>query len=134
MMSRIKTVTLTLVLALVGFASLTLPVRVGAVDVTSKVCETADNKPAVCKDANSAKTTDPVFGSQGVVTRGVRIFLIVVGIIAIFVILINAVKMITSDGNSDSFSKARNGLIYAAIGLVIILTAQAIISLIVRKV
>mgnify|MGYP003598203309 CR=1 FL=1 len=129
----LQTFLLSLVM-LSGFLCLAPAGLVHAEDVTTDFCSKAGNKPVICKDAQSATKTDPVFGESGVVTRGIRIFLIIIGIISIFVILVNAVRMITSDGNADSFNSARNGLIYAAIGLVVVVSAQAIVSLLVRKV
>jgi hypothetical protein len=116
-----------------GFA-FAIPVPALAVDVTGDVCSVADGRPAICGDAEKAQSSDPAFGPQGVVTRGIRIFLTIVGITTIFVMIINGVRMITANGSSDSFNRARDGIIYASIGLVIVIAAQSIVSFIVKRI
>lgn len=105
-----------------------------AVDITSDVCKTADNRPAVCSDATNATTGNPLLGPDGIVTKGIQIFLVIIGIITIFVMLINGLRMITSMGNPESMNKARDGVIYGAVGLVIILLAQVIVVTVIKKV
>lgn len=133
MKKLVQTLLVSLVM-IAGFVAIAPVGLVHAEDVTTDFCSKAGNKPVICKDAQNATKTDPVFGESGVVTRGIRIFLIIIGIITIFVMLVNAVRMITADGNPDSFNSARNGLIYAVIGLVVVISAQGIVSLLVRKV
>lgn len=111
---------------------------VAAVPVIEEVCNSTTatgEAPAVCLDDSSKNTDDqnPVLGANGVVTKGIRIFLIIFGITALFVMLINAVRMITSQGDPSSTNSARNGLIFAVVGLVIAIAGQFIVSLIVSK-
>ena len=49
------------------------------------------------------------------------------GLVAVAFIVINAIQMSTSNGNPEKVKKARNGIIYAVIGLIIVITAEAII-------
>lgn len=121
-------------LTVLTFIGLSLaPISVGAVDITSPVCTATGNKPVVCKDAAAARTGNPLLGPTGIVTRGVQIFIMIVGVVTLFVMLINAVRMMTSMGNPDSANSARNGIIYAAIGLVIVIGAQSIVTFVLRK-
>lgn len=106
---------------------------VAAVNITDPVCNATKDQPVVCQDAQAAQTTNPVFGTDGLVTKGIQIFLVIVGIISVFAIMVNAIKLITSTGDSSSIGKARNGLLYAVIGLVIALSAQVIIITVLRK-
>lgn len=111
---------------------------VSAVEVIDKICNTptaTGQAPEVCVDdsTNNSDAENPVLGANGVVARGVRLFIIIFGITALFVMMINAVRMITSQGDSNSVNSARNGLIYAAIALTIAVTSQFIISLIISK-
>ena len=105
--------------------------------VGNEICapNSSGETPAICKDDQTAAADDqnPLFGPNGVITKGVGIFAIVLGIVSVFVFLINAVRMITASGDAQSISGARNGIIYAIIGIVIALSAQLIVSLILRK-
>ena len=115
----------------ISLAMISAPVR--AVSVTKEFCDTATTRPKICDDASAGESTNPVVGSSGVVTRAVRILVMAAGIIAVFVMLANAVGMITA-GSSEAFGRARNGLIFAVIGLVVIIMSQAIITFIIERV
>lgn len=52
---------------------------------------------------------------------------IVVGAAAVIMLIIGGFKFITSSGDSEGTKKARNTIIYAALGLLIVLIAQSIV-------
>ena len=54
--------------------------------------------------------------------------------IAVVIIMISGLKMIMSSGDSKKLSDARNAIIYAAVGLVVIALARVIIEFILRLV
>lgn len=59
-----------------------------------------------------------------------RIFTIVFGLtaaIAVLVIVISALNMAKSDGNPDEISKAKKGIIFSLVGLLIVLSAESIV-------
>lgn len=64
---------------------------------------------------------------QEIVTLVVNIFSIVVGIIAVIMIIWGGLKYITSGGDSTKITSAKNTIIYAIIGLVIVALAQFIV-------
>ena len=115
-----------------------LPQHSFAVDVITDVCKNnpTGETPSVCKDNQSSATNadSPLFGKNGLGTKGIQIFVMIVGIISIFVLLINATRMIIGGSDPSSVNSARNGIIYAIIGLVIVASAQAVISFILNKV
>lgn len=125
----------TMLLSAAMFAILTVVFAplAGAVDITSGVCKATAEQPAVCKDADAGRASNPLLGKDGIVTTGIKIFILAVGVISIFVMVINGTKMITSNGDANSVSKARNGIIYAVIGLVIALSAQVIVATVINK-
>ena len=57
----------------------------------------------------------------------VNIFSIVVGIVAVIMIIYGGFKYITSGGDSGNVSGAKNTLIYAIVGLIIVALAQFIV-------
>lgn len=57
-----------------------------------------------------------------------------IGIIAVVVIVISGVRYMTSQGNTDTVRKAKAGITYASIGLVVTLAAFAITSVITNSV
>lgn len=52
--------------------------------------------------------------------------------IATIMILVGAFQMITAGGNPEQFSKGKKTLLYAAIGLAVVLMADAIIALVTK--
>ncbi len=77
---------------------------------------------------------DPVTGSNGVLLRVTRLLAIIAGIAAVIVMVIAGIYYITSSGDANQISQAKNTIIYAAIGLIVIVVSQGVISLIVRSI
>ena len=68
-----------------------------------------------------------VSGLYGLAAQVVNIFSIIVGIIAVIMIIYGGFKYITSGGDSGNVSGAKNTLIYAIVGLIIVALAQFIV-------
>lgn len=81
-----------------------------------------------------ANGSDQLTGSKGMIRKITGLVAIVAGIAAIIMIIVGGIGYITSSGDSSKAASARNTIIYAAVGLVVIGLAQAIISFIVSKV
>ena len=64
---------------------------------------------------------------NNVIANGVNILGVIIGITAVVMIMIAGFKYITAQGDAGSISSAKNTLIYAIIGLVIVALSQAIV-------
>lgn len=64
----------------------------------------------------------------------VNILSIIVGIIAVIMIIVGGLKFITSTGDSNNVNSARNTILYAVIGLVVVALAQIIVKFVLSKV
>jgi opacity protein-like surface antigen len=64
----------------------------------------------------------------------VNLFSLVVGIISVIMIIIGGLKYITSGGEASNISGAKNTIIYAIVGLVIVALAQFIVHFVLGKV
>jgi cytochrome bd-type quinol oxidase subunit 2 len=78
-------------------------------------------------------------GDQGAAVNSalstiINIFSAVVGVIAVIMIIVSGLQFITSSGNPQSVSKARSSLIYAIIGIVIVILAQLIVHFVINQV
>jgi len=105
-----------------------------AIDPYSTVCKDSDvQDSAVCQD-KSASDPSPVYGPNGILTKVANLLAVVGGIIAVVMIMVAGLKMVTSSGDSKKFSEARNTIIYAAVGIVVIVLARVIIEFILRLV
>lgn len=115
-------------------STLMMPALVPALVSTAS----ADNiSGGVCQGVNNAanNTNDNSCGNQGtgqtnlstIATKIVSIFSIIVGIIAVIMIIYGGFRYITSGGDSSKVGAAKNSLVYALVGLIIVALAQLIV-------
>ncbi len=127
-------------LALLIFMIFTIfPSGVFAVDVINPACDTADvARPAICDEDTSGQGTtsssNVLVGPDGVLTNLTQVLVYFIGAMSVLMIVIGAFKFVISQGNSDAVSSARNTILFAAIGLVIAISAQAIVTFILGRI
>lgn len=64
----------------------------------------------------------------------VNLFSLIVGIVSVIMIIVGGLKYITSGGEASNISGAKNTIIYAIVGLVIVALAQFIVHFVLGKV
>lgn len=69
-----------------------------------------------------------------VVSAIINIFSIFVGVAAVIMIIIGGFKYILSSGDSNSTTSAKNTILYAIIGLVIVFFAQVIVKFVLGRI
>ncbi len=72
-------------------------------------------------------STDIKSGIKSISVTAVNILSIVVGIVAVIMIIYGGFRYITSGGESGNVSGAKNTLLFAIVGLVIVALAQVIV-------
>ena len=83
---------------------------------------------APCTDANTSGSQ-----FQSLLKTIINVFSIIVGFIAVVMIIYGGVKYITSGGDSNNISGAKNTIVYAIIGLVIVALAQVIVHFVLSQ-
>ncbi len=81
-------------------------------------------------------TGDPVAQAgqlDSTIKTVINIISIVVGIVAVIMIIIGGFKYITSNGDSGAVSSAKNTILYAIVGLVVVALAQIIVRFVVNR-
>lgn len=73
-------------------------------------------------------------GANSKITSIVELVFGVFGGVALIIIILAGIQFITSQGDPQKTAKARNTIIYAAVGLAVSLTAFAIVSVVVNRV
>jgi len=101
-------------------ADLAVPTTDANGNVTSTNCATSNSQSA-------DKVTK-------LVTLAVNIFSWVIGVVAVFAIIYGGFKYITSAGESGGVTSAKNTILYAIIGLVIVALAQVIVRFVLGNV
>lgn len=71
---------------------------------------------------------------QDIVTTIINILSVIVGIVAVIMIIWGGFKYITSGGDSGNITGAKNTIIYAILGLVIVALAQFIVQFVLDQV
>ncbi len=132
--SRITQIVIATTLALASLVA--LPAVVSAADdpnIQGSLCTGAANlqfgEPGDCQ-TNKQETEDKV---NNLVAQIINIFSVVVGIVAVIMIIIGGFRYITSGGDSGNVTGAKNTILYAIIGLVIVALAQFIVKFILSK-
>ena len=84
---------------------------------------------AVC----SADGKNNLSGPNGIILKVANIFAFATGVGAMFVILIGGFMYITANGDSGKANSGRTAVIYASIGLVVVVIGRAIIGFVITK-
>jgi hypothetical protein len=71
---------------------------------------------------------------EGIIKTVINLLSLIVGVVAVIMIIIGGLKYITSAGDAGKVSSAKNTLLYAIIGLVIVALAQVIVRFVLNKV
>jgi cytochrome bd-type quinol oxidase subunit 2 len=82
-----------------------------------------------------SSTCDPTAEKKAnsLLGTALNIFSMVVGIIAVIMIMVGGLKYITSQGDSAQTNSAKETVLYAAIGLVIVAMAQIIVKFVLKR-
>lgn len=130
-----KRLILTLVLTFTSFGILSgFTPRVQAFDAFQDACDSSSGatNSSVCQDNASNRGASLLSGQGSIVATIANLIALVGGVIAVVFMMINGLAIITSTGDSGKISKARDGIIYSAVGIVVIVMARTIVALIMR--
>ena len=75
----------------------------------------------------------PVAADATTLQIGLQLVFGVIGAVAILFIVVSALRLIVSGGDSQAVAKTRQSIIYAAIGLVIVVSAELIVTFVVGR-
>ncbi|HVS58445.1 MAG TPA: pilin [Candidatus Saccharimonadales bacterium] len=98
-------------------------------DINSSVCGGTDLSLSGSGNCGSGTTSN----LDTFLQWAVNIFSAIVGIIAVVMIIVGGLKYITSGGESSKVGSAKNTLLYAIIGLIVVALAQVIVHFVIAK-
>lgn len=130
-----------IVIVLATFAAMALPAFAPAI-ASAQISDTPNIKDNVCGGTNLQfgqsggcdNASVPTNKLNGLLAKVINIFSIIVGVIAVIMIIVGGLKYITSGGESSNISGAKNTIIFALIGLVIVALAQFIVHFVLGNV
>ncbi len=108
------------------------PVAVSAADISGNL-KCGSNLDASGTGCDSNITTGSS-NLNNVITDIVNIFSVIVGVVSVIMIIYGGFRYVTSGGDSGNVSSAKNTIIYAVIGLVVVALAQFIVQFVLDKV
>jgi hypothetical protein len=128
---NIKLFAATLLLAV----PLMVPVAASA-DITNSLCGgiLAANGNDASGNCTTANTDTAGNSLANLASAIINIFSIIVGVISVIMIIVGGFRYVTSGGESNNVSGAKNTIIYAIIGLVIVALAQFIVKFVLSKI
>lgn len=108
---------------------------------TSAYAQTTVN-PELCKGINYASNSEGDDCGDGEADESVRNIIqtiidvasIIVGAVSVIMIIIGGLRYITSSGDSGNITAAKNTIVYAIVGLVIVIFAQTIVRFVVDRI
>lgn len=135
-----KRVAVAVISLLLVAAVLSMPSTSYAFNIFGNSCPTGTNPgsdSAVCQENNTVQSSknpaNPLTGPNGILITVANLVAIVAGIIAVIVIILSGWKYITSGGDASKAKSAKDTLVYAIIGLVVIALADVIIGFVLSK-
>ena len=129
-----------ILLQLLVVIGLLLPVFSGAASAQfnplETSCEGLGDNSAVCNEADNGQTTgeQPLVGDEGILTKVTNILALVAAVIAVIIIIIAGIGMTLSGGDGNKVSNSRNAIIYAAIGIAVIVVARGLVLFIINRI
>lgn len=71
---------------------------------------------------------------QSIIATALNILSVVIGIAAVIMIMIGGFKYVTSSGDASNITSAKNTILFAVIGLVVVALAQFIVRFVLQRV
>lgn len=132
MRKKIAMLMSTLMLVLVPMA---VPVTgFAAVNIRDKLCDSASSLTVDGSGTCETTTAEGATEINNIIETVVNIFSVLVGVVAVIMIIWGGLRYITSGGDSTKITSAKNTIIYALIGLVVVALAQFIVKFVLGKV
>lgn len=124
---RLSVWAVSLTALLAGTVAVAAPVGAqGTLDVCN---QPGASSSAVCQSSGE----NNISGPNGIIVKVSNIFAFAGGVAAILIILIGGFIMITAGGDANKAHSGRSAIIYAAVGLVVIVLGRTIIGFVINR-
>lgn len=132
----IKKIKLTLANAALVFAAAVLPMMAvsGVVSAEANIEDSLNKGACLNVSDPNCGTESPDEAVDNIISTVINVFSLVVGVISVVMIIVGGLKYITSGGDSGNVSGAKNTILYAIIGLVVVALAQVIVRFVLGQV
>ena len=100
-----------------------------AVDIFQP-CNGTNGQVDVCNDIKTHKDGNPIIATIKTI---INILSLAVGVASVIVIVVSGLRMVLANGDTKAAEQARSGILYALVGIVVTLFAQAIVLFILNR-
>lgn len=131
-MKKIQVIAVSFMISLIAVLGIPqmMPIAYAYSPVPDKaICDKAPDNPACVTNA-----TDPVTGTKGVITRVSNVIAFAAAVIAVILIIFSGFRLVKSGGDSSKVAQARETIIYAIVGLIVIALSRAIVGLVISNI
>lgn len=133
MLKKLKQLSLTIASLALMVVPVAVPVTAHATTINDSLCNGIDVANGGDTDAGASDTAGNCQDSSGssgfnsIVHTVINLFSWIVGVVSVLMIVYGGFKYITSGGKDSSVGSAKNTIVYALIGLVVVALAQVIV-------
>lgn len=107
---------------------------VGAWDPFNRSCDTGDgSRGSIACETATKPNGDPLSGPASVIARVTDLMAVITGLAAVIAIIIAGIRFITASGDANSINSAKNTILYAIIGLAVVVAARTIIVYVIKR-
>ncbi|HEX5395340.1 MAG TPA: pilin [Candidatus Saccharimonadales bacterium] len=85
-------------------------------------------------DTNCNDGGDAVSTINDLIRKTINLLSVIVGVVAVIMIMVGGFRYITSGGSDTGVTSAKNTILYAIIGLIIVALAQLLVRFVLRQV
>ena len=119
-----------------------IAMTIGCISIAQGSAYAVSSKDSVCQgigsvsgDSSSNCSSDSTGGPSvdGAVATAINIFSWIAGITAVIMVIVGGFQYVTSGGDSGKVGSAKNTILYALIGIVIVALAQVIVKFVVKR-
>jgi hypothetical protein len=107
------------------FTPLTASAQIVPLAEKTEVCQGINANGSNACDTNAVGTLNTTLGEF------ITIFSVIIGIITVIMVMVSGFKLITSNGDPNGVSSAKTTLIYALIGVLVVVVAQVLVHFVI---
>lgn len=106
------------------------------VDPLKEACSNAEGNTGNKSDICNTPATDPLTGQNGdgIIIKAANLIAMITGVAAVIIIIVAGLQYITAAGEPNKVSNAKQAIIFALVGLAIVLIARTIVAFIIRRI
>lgn len=135
-MGRLRILIATLVAGCVLSAGGLLSLGTAHAAIFDKACDSGTaSDSTVCQDGQTSQSTsdNSIYGPNGIITKVANIVAIIAGVAAVIIIIIAGMQYMLSTGDPTKVNNAKNAILYAVVGLLVVIVARALVLLVIGR-